>query len=504
MASASASRSPARSLVLALDEPTNHLDAPTRALVAQALASFKGVGLLVSHDRALLDELVQSCVFVEAGRALAIPGTYTQARRELELRQDTVRTEPRQARGELARIKAESVRRDGVAARSAARRSARHLDRHDRDGRAKIKLAVYTGQDGKAGKLSSQMDKRIGVAEKRLEALDAKKERRGSLELDAAPAPRKVLARLPAGSIPLGPERMLHHPELYLGNEDRVGLVGKNGAGKSTVMKMVCGLATPTEGEIELFGERAGTGSHAGPGRRSGGEGAPRIGALIEAPGIVGNLTAYENLMAKALAMGVVDAPARCRETLALVGLPDTGKKKAHGFSLGMKQRLGLALALIGSPDLLLLDEPLNGLDPEGTRAMRNLLVRLNDTLGVTIVISSHVLDQLDRVATRFGVIANGTMVREMTAEQVQAECGDTLRVRTADPARTLALLEEALPHATFRAEPDGSLAVAGADQAGVAQVLRVADQLVLELSEVKRDIEDYFVELMEGGAHHA
>ena len=203
--------------VLALDEPTNHLDAPTRALVAQALASFKGVGLLVSHDRALLDELVQSCVFVEAGRALAIPGTYTQARRELELRQDTVRTERRQARGELARIKAERDRRAAVAARSAARRSARHLDRHDRDGREKIKLAVYTGQDGKAGKLSSQMDKRIGVAEKRLEALDAKKERRGSLELDAAPAPRKVLARLPAGSMPLGPERMLHHPELVPG-----------------------------------------------------------------------------------------------------------------------------------------------------------------------------------------------------------------------------------------------------------------------------------------------
>ena len=163
--------------VLALDEPTNHLDAPTRALVAQALSSFKGVGLLVSHDRALLDKLVRSCVFVEAGRALAIPGTYTQARRELELRQDTVRTERRQARGELARIKAERDRRAAVAARSAARRSARHLDRHDRDGREKIKLAVYTGQDGKAGKLSSQMDKRIGVAEKRLEALDAKKER---------------------------------------------------------------------------------------------------------------------------------------------------------------------------------------------------------------------------------------------------------------------------------------------------------------------------------------
>ena len=183
-------------------------------------------------------------------------------------------------------------------------------------------------------------------------------------------------------------KRAVDRFDMHVAQGDIYGFVGKNGAGKSTVMKMVCGLATPTEGEIELFGERAGTGSHAGPGRRSGGEGAPRIGALIEAPGIVGNLTAYENLMAKALAMGVVDAPARCRETLALVGLPDTGKKKAHGFSLGMKQRLGLALALIGSPDLLLLDEPLNGLDPEGTRAMRNLLVRLNDTLGVTIVIS--------------------------------------------------------------------------------------------------------------------
>ena len=146
-------------------QPTNHLDAPARALVAQALASFKGVGLLVSHDRTLLDGLVQSCVFVEAGRAVAIPGTYTQARRELDLRQETVRTERRQAREKLARIRNESARRDGVAARASARRSARHLDRHDRDGRAKIKLAVYSGQDGKAGS-SSQMDKRIEAVER--------------------------------------------------------------------------------------------------------------------------------------------------------------------------------------------------------------------------------------------------------------------------------------------------------------------------------------------------
>ena len=153
---------------------------------------------------------------------------------------------------------------------------------------------------------------------------------------------------------------------------------------------------------------------------------------------------------------------------------------------------------------MLLLDEPLNGLDPEGTRAMRNLIVRLNQSFGVTVVISSHVLDQLDRVATRFGVIAEGRMVREMTSEQMQAECGDSLRVRTSDPARTLALMEEAFPQAAFRAEPDGAISVSGpCSQEAVAQVLRDSGELVLELNAVKRDIEDYFVELMEGGAHH-
>lgn len=286
-------------------------------------------------------------------------------------------------------------------------------------------------------------------------------------------------------------KRVVDRLDMRVAQGDIYGFVGKNGAGKSTVMKMVCGLVTPTEGEIRLFGDA-----------RPGGEDGLRVGALIEEPGLVPNLTAYENLMAKALASGIVNAPDRCAETLALVGLSETGKKKARGFSLGMKQRLGLALALIGSPDLLLLDEPLNGLDPEGTRAMRNLIVRLNQSFGVTIVISSHVLDQLDRMATRFGVIANGRMVREMTADEVQSECGDSLRVRTADPARTLALLEEALPGAAFRAEPDGALSVSGAvSQAAVAQVLRASDQTVLELSQVKRDIEDYFVELMEGGA---
>lgn len=286
-------------------------------------------------------------------------------------------------------------------------------------------------------------------------------------------------------------KRVVDGLTMQVAQGDIYGFVGKNGAGKSTVMKMICGLVAPTAGEIDLFGKRVDA---------ENAEDELRIGVLIEAPGLLPNLSAYQNLMAKALAMGVADAPTRCTEMLDLVGLDQVGKKKVKGFSLGMKQRLGLALALVGSPDLLLLDEPLNGLDPEGTRAIRNLLVQLNQSWGMTIVISSHVLDQLDRMATRFGVIADGCLVHEMTAEQMQSECGDSLHVRTADPARTLALLEESFPQANFRAEPDGSLTVSGGcEPEAVSRLLRDADQMVLELSVVRCDIEDYFVALMDG-----
>lgn len=283
---------------------------------------------------------------------------------------------------------------------------------------------------------------------------------------------------------------------------DIYGFVGKNGAGKSTVMKMICGEVAPTAGEVALFGVPTGIGSVQG----TSGEGdqARRIGVLIEQPGLLPNLTAYQNLQAKALAWGIVDGPARCEEVLRLVGLAGASKQKVRGFSLGMRQRLGLALALLGNPDVLLLDEPFNGLDPEATRAMRNLIVRLAQTFGMTVVISSHVLDQLDRMATRYGVIANGRMVREMSAEEVAAECGGSLRVRTADSPRALAVLEEAYPAAAFRAEPGGTIVVSGDyDAEAVARTLSGAGQVVLEFSQDHRDIEDYFVELMEGGATH-
>ncbi|MBM6779506.1 ATP-binding cassette domain-containing protein [Collinsella tanakaei] len=311
------------------------------------------------------------------------------------------------------------------------------------------------------------------------------------------------------------------HLNMRVVSGDIYGFVGKNGAGKSTTMKMIAGLTTPTSGELALFNSVS-----AGQGRAGSFSAAPsRIGALIEEPGVMPNFSAGENLMMKALAMGVVRPRKQVVELLQLVGLEAAGSRKVKKFSQGMKQRLGLALALVGSPDLLLLDEPFNGMDPETTRDLRRALVRLNQERGVTIVISSHVLDQLMRVCTRFGVIAAGRMVREFTDEELHATCGSSVRVRTADPARALAILEERLAGATFRMEPDQAIVVSGGARSAaasfggastdpaasgapsvedVSRILHEADQVVLELSVLERDIEDYFVELMDGGASAA
>ena len=272
---------------------------------------------------------------------------------------------------------------------------------------------------------------------------------------------------------------------------DIYGFVGKNGSGKSTTMKMVCGLARPTAGEVVLFGDPATGGATP--------QGFSRIGALIESPGVLASLTARDNLVAKALALGMTHASQVADDLLGLVGLDPTDHRRVKAYSLGMKQRLGLALALVGSPDLLLLDEPFNGLDPEATRAMRLALVRLNHEHGVTIMISSHVLDQLDRVATRFGVIADGRLTAEFTDEELHERCGGSVRLRLAAPERGLALLEQALPQAAFRVVPDGALVVTGVALDEVSAACFAAGIEVRELAQQERDIEEYFVELMGG-----
>ena len=284
-----------------------------------------------------------------------------------------------------------------------------------------------------------------------------------------------------------GGKTAVHHFDMHVNQGDIYGFVGRNGAGKTTVMRMLAGLAEPSGGEVRVFGTSP---REAGTSRR--------IGVLIEAPGLYGTMSAYDNMMLKALALGLVDPKAKVRDLLEFTGLGQVGKKKTKQFSMGMKQRLGLALALLGDPDLLLLDEPLNGLDPEGAREIRRLIMQLNDQRGITVVISSHVLEQLGKMATRYGVIREGHMVRELTAADVDQECSDFLQVEAANPTLALAVLQERFPNLRFQSMPDASIRVFGAADAGaVGATLNEQSIAVQGLYAYKRDLEEFFVEMM-------
>ena len=202
------------------------------------------------------------------------------------------------------------------------------------------------------------------------------------------------------------------------------GFVGKNGAGKTTLIRVVCGLQKPSAGEYTLYGERnSSRGIHKA--RR-------RVGAVVETPSVYLDMTAKDNLKEQYRILGLPsfeDIP----QLLDLVGLSDTGKKKAKHFSLGMRQRLGIAMALAGDPDLLVLDEPANGLDPQGIVEIRELLLKLNRERQITVLISSHILDELSRLATHYGFIDRGHMVREISAEELESACRKCTCVEVTD-----------------------------------------------------------------------
>lgn len=273
---------------------------------------------------------------------------------------------------------------------------------------------------------------------------------------------------------------------------DIYGFVGRNGAGKSTVMRMLAGLATPTSGAIEVFGSPLGANS-----------GAKRLGVLIDGPGLYPTLSAYDNMMMKCLCVGVIAPKKESRRLLDFVGLGAVGNKVSKYFSMGMKQRLGLALALIGDPDLLLLDEPLNGLDPEGAREIRHLIMQLNEERGLTVIISSHILEQLGKMANRYGIIREGRMVCEITADEVAQECSDYLHLETSDPSRSLVLLQEKFPTFDYTVMPQGVLRIGGpANTSLIGAALAEAGIAVTALYLHHRDLEDFFVERMGGNQH--
>ena len=202
------------------------------------------------------------------------------------------------------------------------------------------------------------------------------------------------------------------------------GFIGRNGAGKSTLIKSVCGLQEPTSGSYEIFG--------IGNRDRRIFDSRSRLGAVAESPAIYMNMSASDNLRQQCTMLGLPDYGC-VSDILELVGLLNTGTKKAGRFSLGMKQRLGIAVSLVGNPDFLILDEPINGLDPQGIVEMRELILRLNREHGITVLISSHILDELSRLATWYGFIDKGHMVKELSAQELENLCRKYIRIEISD-----------------------------------------------------------------------
>lgn len=268
------------------------------------------------------------------------------------------------------------------------------------------------------------------------------------------------------------------------------GLIGRNGAGKTTVMRMISGLSKPTSGSYQLNGEN-----------KFG------VGVLIESPGIYPNMSAAENLRLKCIAMGCYSKK-YVDDLLLTVGLENAGKKNAGSFSLGMRQRLGIALALVGDPKMIVLDEPINGLDPQGIVEVRHTLEKLKEEKNITIMISSHILDELSKLADSYGIIHEGKLLDEFTTEELSSRCGQFVIIKTTDNRKAVALINK-------MDELTNGEVIASIDDDGNVRVVNVLDKTieinkalmennigVKEIFIQRTSLEDYYLSVT-GGDHN-
>jgi len=270
------------------------------------------------------------------------------------------------------------------------------------------------------------------------------------------------------------------------------GFVGRNGAGKTTLIRVICGLQEPTSGEYTLYGISNND--------RQISKSRHRMGAVVETPSIYLDMTAEDNLRQQALVLGLPSYES-IPELLKLVGLEHTGKKKARHFSLGMKQRLGIAVALIGNPDFIVLDEPINGLDPQGIVEIRELILKLNREHGMTVLISSHILGELSKLATHYGFIEKGRLMKEISAAELESQCKKSTRVTVSNTKALARVLE--------RLKKDYE--ILSATEANVYGDV-VLSELVMELAkencnllhshEQDENLETYFINLVGGERH--
>jgi ABC-2 type transport system ATP-binding protein len=268
------------------------------------------------------------------------------------------------------------------------------------------------------------------------------------------------------------------------------GFVGKNGAGKTTLIRVICGLQEPTSGDYTLYGIKNGDKQIAKSRRR--------MGAVVETPSIYLDMTAEENLKQQYRIIGLPSFDG-IAELLKLVGLENTGKKKAKNFSLGMRQRLGIAIALAGNPDFLVLDEPVNGLDPQGIIEMRELILKLNREHQITVLISSHILDELSKLATYYGFIDNGRIVKEMSAEELYNACRKCVRMEVTN-VKALARVLDGM-NIEYQILSDTQADVfAKINVSKLAAMLQKETCEIISMQEHDEGLESYYVSLVGGG----
>ncbi|MCY6960409.1 ATP-binding cassette domain-containing protein [Clostridium brassicae] len=273
------------------------------------------------------------------------------------------------------------------------------------------------------------------------------------------------------------------------------GLVGKNGAGKTTLLRMISGLAIPSSGEIEMFNEISQKGLE---------KSRMRTGCMIETPSFFPYLSAKKNLEYYRIQRGIAEK--KCvDEVLQFVGLEDVGTKKFKNFSLGMKQRLGLALALMASPDFLILDEPINGLDPAGIVEFRELLSKMNKEKNITIIISSHILGELSQLATTYGFINNGKFIEQISAKKLEEKCKRCISIRVDNIEKATTIIEKELGCSEYEVLNGNEIRLyEKIDIPGIINKTLVDNGvMVSSINQVGVNLEDYFMNLI-GGAHHA
>lgn len=279
-----------------------------------------------------------------------------------------------------------------------------------------------------------------------------------------------------------GKRLCVNNISIHIAKGDIYGFIGRNGAGKTTAMRLILGLARPTSGKIKLFNS-----DDLNAQRK-------KIGSLIEAPGLYKRCSALENMKRFSILYGGDDK--EIEELLSFVGLNGVGNKKVGQFSLGMKQRLGIAIALLGNPEVLILDEPVNGLDPAGIKEVRDLLLKLNKEKNVTIMISSHLLDELAKITTKYGIISNGVLVEEIDAQKLMERCKNNIVISCDRLQEAKELLESELKLTNISIVNDKLHIVDEIESTDEINTLLVKNDFkVHEITINKNSFEDYFIE---------